>query len=87
MTITAAVALYFVIWWLVLFAVLPFGIRSQREAGDVVPGSDPGAPAATNLRRVVLWTSVIALGVFLLVWFVYVENVFDFALFRDLIPR
>ena len=28
-----SIAIYFVIWWLVLFAVLPFGVRSQHEAG------------------------------------------------------
>ena len=39
-----AVAIYFVLWWIVLFAVLPWGVESQEEAGEVSPGSDPGAP-------------------------------------------
>ena len=38
------VAIYFVIWWVTLFAVLPFGVRSQREAGEVVRGTDPRRP-------------------------------------------
>jgi predicted secreted protein len=33
MSIPFAIALYFVIWWTVLFAVLPFGVRTQDEAG------------------------------------------------------
>ena len=37
-------AIYFLIWWLTLFAVLPWGVRNQEEAGDVVPGSDPARP-------------------------------------------
>jgi hypothetical protein len=49
--ITGGIALYFVIWWTVLFAVLPFGVRSQAEAGDVVSGSEPGAPAAPGAPR------------------------------------
>ena len=43
---TGAVALYFVVWWISLFGVLPFGARSQIEAGEVTAGTDPGAPAA-----------------------------------------
>jgi predicted secreted protein len=59
MTWTTALAIYFVAWWIVLFVVLPFGIRSQQEAGEVVPGTDPGAPVATRLLRVVVWTTIV----------------------------
>lgn len=58
--ITGGIALYFVIWWTVLFAVLPFGIRSQVDAGEVVAGSEPGAPAAPALREKAIWTTVLA---------------------------
>ena len=37
-------AIYFVLWWLVLFLTLPFGVRSQHEDGEGAPGTDPGAP-------------------------------------------
>ena len=53
-------ALYFVIWWTFLFAVLPFGVQSQQEAKDIVPGSDPGAPARPRLLMKVLATSILA---------------------------
>ncbi len=43
-SVTTAIAIYFVIWWIVLFAVLPWGVRSQEESGSVSPGTDPGAP-------------------------------------------
>lgn len=58
--ITGGIALYFVIWWTVLFAVLPFGVRSQTEAGEVVAGSEPGAPAAPALREKAIWTTLVA---------------------------
>lgn len=32
-----ALAIYIFIWWITLFAVLPFGVRTQDEAGEVVP--------------------------------------------------
>lgn len=64
MSLGSAIAIYFVIWWTTLFAVLPFGIRSQIEAGEVSPGSDPGAPARTRFGRVMLVNTLIAAVVF-----------------------
>jgi len=64
MSIPAALAIYFIIWWLTLFAVLPFGVRSQVEAGSVVPGSEPGAPQRAGMLRNVIWTTVIAAVLF-----------------------
>jgi predicted secreted protein len=63
LTAGGAVALYFVVWWISLFAVLPFGIRSQIEAGEVTAGTDPGAPAAPALREKALWTTLVAAAV------------------------
>lgn len=71
MSIAAAVAIYFIIWWLVLFVVLPFGVTSQVEAGRVVPGSDPGAPQRTVMRDKVIATTVVAAVVFGLYWLNY----------------
>ena len=45
-TISTAFAIYFVLWWIVLFLTLPFGVRSQHEDGEGAPGTDPGAPVA-----------------------------------------
>ena len=65
LTPTGAVALYFVVWWTALFAVLPFGARSQLDAGAVTPGSDPGAPETPALAEKALWTTLVADVVFL----------------------
>ena len=53
-------ALYFIIWWVMLFTILPFGIRSQHEAKDIVPGSEPGAPVLTGLGRKLLINTAVA---------------------------
>lgn len=58
--VSGGLALFFIIWWTLLFAVLPFGIRSQVEAGEVVKGSEPGAPAAPALREKAIWTTIVA---------------------------
>ncbi len=55
MPLASALATFFLIWWITLFAVLPWGIRSQHEGGAMVPGTDPGAPTqfAAGLEIVV----------------------------------
>ena len=72
MNIVGGLALYFVIWWITLFAVLPFGIRSQHEAGDVVAGTEPGAPVLPGLLKKAVVTSLIAAVIFAAVWYVWV---------------
>jgi len=69
---TTAAAIYFIIWWVVLFAVLPWGIRSQEESGEVVPGSDPGAPAIPNVVAKLVWTTAVATLVFVLSAVIYI---------------
>lgn len=64
MAVTTIIAIYFIIWWVVLFAVLPWGVRSQDESGEVVPGTDPGAPAAHRVWIKLVWTTVVASIVF-----------------------
>lgn len=61
MSFGSSIAIYFIIWWVMLFVVLPFGVRSQQEVGEVSPGSDPGAPARVRIARIVLATSIISL--------------------------
>jgi len=60
-SLTTAIAIYFLIWWIVLFAVLPFGVRSAQETGaDIPKGADRGAPVAPMLLRKAIATSLIA---------------------------
>lgn len=59
-----SVAIFIVIWFVVLFAILPFGVKSQQEIGEVSTGSDPGAPAQPHLLSKALWTTVVAICVF-----------------------
>jgi predicted secreted protein len=64
MSVSTAIAIYFIIWWVVLFAVLPFGVHSQQESGAVARGTDPGAPTVPRLRSKLLWTTLVAAIVF-----------------------
>jgi predicted secreted protein len=74
MSITTAIAIYFLIWWIVLFAVLPWGVRSQSEHSDMTAGTDPGAPVIARLGRKLIWTTAVATAVFAACYVVYVEK-------------
>ncbi|MEJ8474307.1 DUF1467 family protein [Roseibium algae] len=66
MTLTFGLAVYFMVWWIVLFAILPFGIRrTQEEAGEVSPGTEASAPDRPHFLRVIVMTSVVTTIVFL----------------------
>ena len=61
MSIVTIFAVYFIIWWLVLFAVLPWGATSAHESGgEVEPGHAPSAPLKPMMLRKFVATTVIA---------------------------
>ena len=74
---TSIAAIYFVLWWVVLFAVLPWGVRSQEESGEVAPGTDPGAPAIPHLPAKLAWTTVVSAAVFAACYWAYASKLVD----------
>ena len=70
-TISTGFAIYFVLWWVVLFVTLPFGVRSQFEDGVGAPGTDPGAPIASRMGRKLIWTTAISAIIFAIAMFAY----------------
>jgi len=60
-------AVYFILWWLCLFAVLPFGAHNQSDAGSVTAGTEPGAPLVLRLWPKLLLNSLLAGGMLLLI--------------------
>jgi predicted secreted protein len=70
MDILQAIAVYIFIWWITLFVVLPFGVRTQHEEGSVVPGTPESAPAKPRLWRAALINTVVATVVFVAVYLV-----------------
>jgi predicted secreted protein len=60
MSLFSAFVVYLLIWWITLFGVLPFGIRGQAEEGEVIKGSEPGAPVESGMKRKIILTTLIA---------------------------
>ena len=71
MGIGTYVAIFLIVWWTVLFAVLPLGNRTYAEMGiEVTDGGDPGAPYKPNLKRkffTTTWVAAVAVGIIWLV--------------------
>ncbi len=90
MSITTGIAIYFVLWWVVLFTVLPWGVRSQHESGEpLTPGTDPGAPVRHRIGRTLLLTTIVTSVVFVVLWTVYAAGLIpvDFLLAISGPPR
>ncbi|HEY8577142.1 MAG TPA: DUF1467 family protein [Devosia sp.] len=69
MQIGSLIAVFFVVWWLSFVAIAPIGNRSQVEVGEIVAGTDPGAPAVPRLLfRFLLATAVAIVMTALLLW-------------------
>ena len=70
MTFLTGFAIYFVIWWVTLFLVLPYGNRSQAEAQDRALGTDPGAPVNARIGLKLIINSILAALVLGIYWLV-----------------
>ena len=65
MTISAALVLFAIIWFLTLFIMLPLNIKTQNENGTIAQGTPPSAPTNPNVKTKMMWTTVIAILIWL----------------------
>ncbi len=63
MAITSILVVFAVIWFLVLFCVLPLRMKSQGDDGEIVPGTPASAPANPQMRRKFWITTLIAVSI------------------------
>lgn len=66
---------YVVIWWTVLFAVLPLGVRRVDKPGR---GEDHGAPERPEILRKVIITSAVAAVLWLGFFVLHQLDIFSF---------
>jgi predicted secreted protein len=71
-SILTYISIYLVVWWTVLFAVLPIGVTSHHEAGlNLGDGGDPGAPVDPKLKRKFLTTTWVSAIIFAIFWVLF----------------
>ena len=73
MTITAAIVSFAVIWWMVFFMALPFGVK---KPDDVEEGMEPGAPEQPRLWLKAGVTTLISIVLFGIWWWVLESGIF-----------
>src|SRR5258706_10512254 len=76
-TISTGFAIYFVLWWIVLFLTLPFGVRSQHEDGVGAAGTHPRAPIASPMGRKLISTTIISAIIFSVAVLAYNSGFFN----------
>jgi predicted secreted protein len=64
MSLLSSAAIYFVLWWLCLFVMLPFAVRREASEEEIEAGTDPGAPSRPRLLLAVLGTTVLSAIIF-----------------------
>jgi predicted secreted protein len=83
MSVASLIAVYFVVWWIVLFAVLPWGTRTQDDEGEVVLGTPSSAPSEPRLIRKAIATSIVAAVVTFGIWYLVDYSGYDVEAIAD----
>ncbi|MCG8492520.1 MAG: DUF1467 family protein [Sneathiellales bacterium] len=68
MTIVGGIVIFSITWMVVLFTVLPWGVRSQLEEEDIEPGTVESAPVNPQIWKKFAITTLITGILFALFW-------------------
>ena len=90
MGLTSAIVLYAVVWFMVFFVVLPIGLSTQGDEGEIVPGTHAGSPARFPLKRKLIQTTIWGTLIWAVIAAVILSgriSVRDFDFFDRMTPR
>jgi predicted secreted protein len=75
MSVTSAIVLFAVIWFLTFLIVIPFRIKTQGDLGTIVKGTQAGAPEVHNLRRKAIITTAASLVLWLVITLIILSEI------------
>ena len=75
MSLFSAFVVYLLIWWVTLFAVLPVGVKGQAEEGNIVRGTETGAPVDSQMKRKVILTTCVSTFIWVVVCAIIISGV------------
>ncbi len=87
MTFISGFAIFFIVWWLTLFIILPIGTQSQAEAGKIVAGTEPAAPVQSHIGKKLVINTLVAALIFGLYWIVTQVFGFGFDDIPQILPK
>lgn len=61
MSLISFLAVFLIVWWIMLFLSLPVGLHSQDDEGDVTLGTTSSAPRGRHMGRAFLRATVLTL--------------------------
>lgn len=74
----SAFVVFMIIWWLVIFCVLPVGLSSTHEVEEDEKGiRAPGAPKSVNIKKKLMMTTLISFVLWCIIFFVIEAELFD----------
>jgi len=91
MGFVSGIVVFLITWWVVLFAVLPWGVRSLHEdeahAGEIEEGNAPSAPTRPRLLTKFLATTAITAVIWLAIFVVIESDLISFRDWAESLPR
>ncbi|MBI1235298.1 DUF1467 family protein [Hyphobacterium indicum] len=72
MNFVTGLVVYLIAWWITLFTILPLGITGQAESGEIVPGTESGAPVVANFKGKA-WLTTVTTAIIWLLLFIVLE--------------
>jgi predicted secreted protein len=75
MSITSALVLYAVLWFLTLLIVIPIRLKTQGDVGEIVEGTHAGAPAQHNLKEKAWITTGVAAVLWVILFWIITQGI------------
>jgi predicted secreted protein len=75
MPVATGIMVYLVIWWTILFAVLPLGVSRVKDPGK---GQDRGAPERPEILRKAIITTIVAAVLWIGFYVLHQADIFNF---------
>lgn len=67
MSITSAIVLYAVAWFMTFLVILPLRLKTQGDVGQIIAGTQAGAPADGEVQRIKV-KALITTGIAAVIW-------------------
>jgi predicted secreted protein len=77
MSVTSALVLYAVLWFMTFLIVIPIRLQTQGDVGDVVPGTHAGAPEHHYLKKKAWITTGVAAVIWLILVVIITQGIIE----------
>ncbi|CUI66792.1 DUF1467 family protein [Cognatishimia activa] len=77
MSITSALVMYAVVWFMTFLMVIPVRLQTQGDVGKVVPGTQAGAPEHHHLKKKAWITTAIAAVVWAILFWIITQGIIE----------